>query len=294
MQSKSTQYLSVDLLQANPFQPREKLKTDELEELMESIKVHGVLEPLVVAHTPAGYQIIAGERRWRAAKMAHLDQVPVVITKTTPKGMLEMAIVENLQRTDLTPIERAQSFQRLMRNFHIGVNEVAERIGKSHSYVSNSIRLLSLPDAIKDGLLGHQITEGHARAIAQVQDQKLMIKVYKQVLKENASVRRAEDIARNAKRKSNQNNFKSIPKKYFVDDEVVKQFATKVKKYISKKTILKLRRTEKQTKISFIIKGDLETTQPALEKIIGMVEDLARKEKKGEEVEKMLQETKKN
>ncbi|HOI05392.1 MAG TPA: ParB/RepB/Spo0J family partition protein, partial [Candidatus Woesebacteria bacterium] len=122
------QKLPASQLQPNPFQPREKVKKEDLMDLIESIRIHGILEPLVVAETPAGYQIIAGERRWRAAKVLGIEEVPVYVKKTSPQGMLEMAIVENVQRTDLNPIERAQSFARLNREFGLSINELAKRI----------------------------------------------------------------------------------------------------------------------------------------------------------------------
>src|SRR5258708_32442512 len=144
--------LEIDLLQANPLQPRGLITPESLAELAESVRIHGVLEPIVVAKTPAGYQIIAGERRWRASKLVGLPKVPVIIRETTPQGMLEMAIVENVQRVDLNPLERAQAYKRLMDEFNLTNSEIAQRVAKSPSYISNTIRLLALPDAIKDAL----------------------------------------------------------------------------------------------------------------------------------------------
>jgi ParB family transcriptional regulator, chromosome partitioning protein len=273
MKPQTIQLLAVEVLQTNPFQPREKIHKEDLEDLVRSIKIHGILEPLIVAHTPAGYQIIAGERRWRAAQVANLKTVPVLIKETTPKGMLEMAIIENLQRVNLTAIERAQSFNRLQRNFNLNVGEIAERVGKSSSFVSNSLKLLNLPDAIKDGMLGKQITEGHARAISGIRDTATMLQVYKQVLKESASVRRAEELARLAKSKTGQTRrFKRDLEVYEVDDKKVKVFENKVKKFLGKRAKFKIRRTEKQTRVSFIIKGDIEETQKGLEKIMHLVD----------------------
>ena len=171
---------------------------------MESIKEHGILEPLVIAKTPAGFQIIAGERRRRASKLAGLTHVPAVIRETSPKGMLEMALVENVQRVDLNALDRAKGFERLMSEFGLTTSEIAVRIGKSVAYVSNSIRLLVLPDALKDGLLSGLITEGHARALSAIDDQNLMVEAYKIVLRESGSVRRAEDLSRRMKAKSKQ------------------------------------------------------------------------------------------
>lgn len=188
--------LDIDLLETNPLQPRGLITADSLAELANSIREHGILEPLVVAKTPAGYQIIAGERRWRAAKVAGLNRVPVVIKETTPRGMLEMAIVENVQREDLNPIERAQAYRRLIDEFEMTTTEVAQRVGKSLPYISNTLRLLTLPDALKDALISGATTEGHVRALVSLEEAKLMLEAFKIVLKEGASVRRTEDLVR--------------------------------------------------------------------------------------------------
>src|SRR3990170_5802974 len=188
--------LETNVLQANPLQPRGIITTESLNDLVESIREQGILEPLVVASTPAGYQIIAGERRWRAAKLLGLKTVPVVIKQTSPQQMLEMAIVENVQREDLNPIERAQAFKRLIDEFGLGTNEVARKVGKSAPTISNTIRLLSLPDAIKDALVAGVISEGHVRPLISLNDPKLMLDLFKKILKDNSTVRDTEDMAR--------------------------------------------------------------------------------------------------
>lgn len=188
--------IEINMLQANPLQPRGLITPESLAELAESIRTHGVLEPIVVAKTPAGYQIIAGERRWRASRLVGLEKVPVIIRETTPQGMLEMAIVENVQRVDLNPLERAQAYKRLMDEFNLTNSEIAERVSKSPSYISNTIRLLTLPDALKDALMSGQTTEGHARALSSLEDPHLIIEAYKEVLKRNLSVRGTEELVR--------------------------------------------------------------------------------------------------
>jgi len=172
---------------------------DSLVELAESIREHGILEPLVIAKTPAGYQIIAGERRWRAAKLAGLTKLPCVVRETSPQGMLEMALVENVQRVDLNPIERAQAYRRLIEEFGLAATEIGQRVGKSGPYISNTLRLLELPDALKDGLLSNAITEGHAKAILGLEDINLMIVAYKKVLADNLGVRSTEEMVRRMK-----------------------------------------------------------------------------------------------
>lgn len=191
--------LDIILLQPNPLQPRGLISPESLTDLVNSIREQGILEPIVVAETPAGYQIIAGERRWRAAKILGLAKVPVVVKRTTPQQMLEMSIVENVQREDLNPVERAQAYKRLIDEFNLSVTEVAKRVGKSLPYISNTIRLLTLPDAIKDALAAGVITEGHVRPLISIGDPKLMLAAFKKILVEGISVRGAEDVARQVK-----------------------------------------------------------------------------------------------
>ena len=262
------QTIAINQLQTNPFQPREKVKEGQLDELIRSIKIYGVLEPLVVAETPAGYQIIAGERRWQAAKLAGLKEVPVHVKKTTPQGMLEMALVENVQRVDLNPIERAQAFQRLTREFNLPNSDLADRIGKSPAFVSNTIKLLELPDAITDGLVSGKITEGHARALASIENEEIAVECYKIVIKEKASVRRAEELARRFKEQL-QKRSKISPKNQVIqEDERIYHWEKEMNTFFNSPTKLKLSRSKNQTRITITLKGSPEATENDLEKII--------------------------
>lgn len=269
--------LRIDELQPNPLQPRGAITPESLVDLVDSIKEHGVLEPLVVAKTPAGFQIIAGERRWRASKLAGLTHVPVIIRETSPKGMLEMALVENVQRIDLNALDRAKGFERLQSEFGLSTSEIAVRIGKSVAYVSNSLRLLSLPDALKDGLLSGLISEGHARALAAIDDTNLMIEAYKIILKESGSVRRAEELARRMKAKSSQDMHKPSVKisELRIVSEDIDRIQNDLQNALSligngesnKETSVKLIRSRRETRVVFIFKGGLEETEPKLQKV---------------------------
>jgi ParB family transcriptional regulator, chromosome partitioning protein len=247
--------LDVDMMQPNPLQPRSLITPDSLKDLVSSIKESGILEPLVVAKTPAGYQIIAGERRWRASKIAGLTQIPVIVKETTSRGMLEMAIVENVQREDLNPIERAQAFERLIEEFGLPVSEIAKRIGKSDSYVSNTLRLLTLPDAIKDGLMSQAITEGHARAIAGLGDAKLMVDAYKTILTESASVRRAEDLARRLKAEH-------ARKMHSPTERIHNEELDKIAEDLAQVAdgLVKITQSKVEARITLVIRGNLEKT----------------------------------
>lgn len=266
--------IEVNQLQPNPLQPRGAITPESLVDLVDSIREHGILEPLVVAKTPAGFQIIAGERRWRAAKLAGLTHIPALIRETSPKGMLEMALVENVQRIDLNPLDRAKGFERLMNEFGLTTSEIAVRIGKSVAYVSNSIRLLSLPDALKDGLLSGLISEGHARALAAIDDQSLMVEAYKIILRESGSVRRAEELARRMKAKSRLTNKDSVRKEMRIVseelDKIQEDLETSLNKGISEndqKSQVKLIRSRRETRIVLIFKGSLEETEDRLQKV---------------------------
>jgi ParB family chromosome partitioning protein len=266
--------IEINQLQPNPLQPRGAITPESLVDLVDSIREHGILEPLVVAKTPAGFQIIAGERRWRASKLAGLTHVPAIIRETSPKGMLEMALVENVQRVDLNPLDRAKGFERLMNEFGLTTSEIAVRIGKSVAYVSNSLRLLSLPDALKDGLLSGLISEGHARALAAIDDSNLMIEAYKIILRESGSVRRAEELARRMKVKSQQETRAPDTHVRIVSEEIDKMQADLEKALANgngedttRKNSVKLIRSRRETRVVFVLKGGLEETEPALQKI---------------------------
>ena len=263
--------LEIDLLQPNPLQPRGLITPESLSELADSIRTHGVLEPLVVAKTPAGYQIIAGERRWRASKVIGLSKIPVIIRETTPQGMLEMAIVENVQRIDLNPLERAQAYKRLMDEFNLTNAEIAERVSKSPSYISNTIRLLTLPDAIKDALMSQATTEGHARALAALEDPHLIITGYKEVLKRNLSVRGTEDLVRRLRA-----NVGIGPKKSAVVEtmHILSEQLDKVQNDLTSvlssrvdKAQVRCSQTGKRAKIELVIEGEPNKTTPLLEDI---------------------------
>lgn len=193
--------VDIDLVVPNPEQPRQRMDQEALEELAASVREHGLLQPLVVARqvTASGavsYQLIAGERRLHAARLAGLGRVPVVVRETTPRGLLELALVENLQRADLGPLEEAQAYRRLVGEFGLSQEAVAQRVGKSRVAVANALRLLALPDAIKDGLVTGRITEGHARALLGLPDDETRQRLYAEVLDRALTVRETEELVR--------------------------------------------------------------------------------------------------
>src|SRR5581483_5425180 len=194
-----------------------------------------ILEPLVVAKTPAGYQLIAGERRLKAAKILGLVKVPVVIKETTPQGMLEMSIVENVQREELNPIEKALAYKRLIDEFGLSTNEVAKRVGKSAPAISNTIRLLSLPDAIKDALVAGVITEGHVRPLISLGDPSLMLDLFKRILRENSTVRQTEEMARKIKAEVEKKEPRTVKTKIYIPELI--EMAENLKKKLELDTV---------------------------------------------------------
>lgn len=261
---KNIHELETSQLQSNPLQPRGVILQESLTDLVESIREQGILEPIVVAKTPAGYQIIAGERRWRAAKILGMAKIPVVIKETTPQGMLEMSIVENVQREDLNPIEKALAYKRLIDEFGLGTNEVAKRVGKSAPTVSNTIRLLALPDAIKDALVAGVITEGHVRPLISLGDPKLMLELFKKILRDNATVRQTEEMARRIKGDVQKKDVSHAQHRLWVpeQDAMAKEIQTKYNF-----DDVKIFQTSKLARMTIIIKGDANMTTEKLKHI---------------------------
>ena len=180
-----------DQIESNPMQPRTNFKESALRELMESIQQHGLLQPIVVSQKEDGrYQVIVGERRWRAAKELNLDKIPVVIREADDKEKLELALIENIIREDLNPIETALAYKKLIEEFRITHDEAARRVGKPRSMISNSLRLLKLPEEIKQGLREGRITDAHAIIIAGLDSEQKQLEVYRQVLDRRLSVQR--------------------------------------------------------------------------------------------------------
>ncbi len=258
--------LEVDMLQANPLQPRGIISPSSLSDLIDSIKEQGILEPLVVAKTPAGYQIIAGERRWKAAKILGISKVPVVVRETTPQGMLEMSIVENVQREDLNPIERAQAYKRLIDEFGLGTNDVARKVGKSAPTISNTIRLLSLPDAIKDALVAGVITEGHVRPLISLGDANLMLDLFKRILRENSTVRQTEEEARKLKGEIQKKEPRTVVDRLWIPE--LDELAKKIQKAFGLTKVI-IYQSRNKGRIVIEVNGDVEVTGPVIKKICG-------------------------
>jgi ParB family chromosome partitioning protein len=192
--------LEIGKIKSNPHQPRKNFDEDRLKELADSIKEHGILQPLVVSRLKDGdFQLIAGERRLNAAKMVGLSYVPVIVRDSSEQEKLELALVENLQRDNLNPIERAYAFKKLIDEFNFIQADVAKRMGKSREVVANALRLLDLPAEIQRAILENRLSEGHGRIILSLPDVEKKLFLFKEVLKNGMSVRQAEALAEKVK-----------------------------------------------------------------------------------------------
>ncbi len=192
--------LAVSDIIPNPRQPRTHMDSESLAELAASIKEHGLIQPLIVTRAQpterAPYQLIAGERRWRAAQLAGLAVVPAMVKEATPQQFLELALVENIQRADLAPLEEAEAYHALMDDFKLSQQEVADRVGKSRVAVANTLRLLRLPDRVKTLLAEGALTEGHARALLALPDDATIMQAAEQVIARDLTVRQTEELVR--------------------------------------------------------------------------------------------------
>ncbi len=198
LEQSAYRQLPIYKVEPNPGQPRQDFDAEELEALAESIRVHGVIQPLTVRELPSGYyQIIAGERRWRAARLAGLSDIPAVVVEADDKKAMELALIENLQRQDLNPLEEALGYQALIQDHGLTQEEAAGRVGKSRPAVANALRLLSLCPEVLELLRCGELTAGHARAILQLKNEKKQLEAAKKIIALSLSVRQAETLCKN-------------------------------------------------------------------------------------------------
>ena len=192
--------LKINDVEPNKNQPRRTFNEDSLIELSESIKQHGIVQPLVVAKQKDYYEIIAGERRWRAAKIAGLKEVPVIIKDYSPQEIMEVALIENIQREDLNPIEEAKAYKNLIDEYNLKQDQVAEKVSKSRTAVTNALRLLKLDDRVQEMLINENISSGHARALLGLDDAEKQYNIATQIFDEKLSVRETEKLVKQINR----------------------------------------------------------------------------------------------
>jgi ParB family chromosome partitioning protein len=226
-------YCEVNAIRPNPYQPRRHFSEKELNSLAASIKTSGVLQPVMVRAAASGYELIVGERRWRASRIAGLKQIPAIVKDVSSGQMLEMALIENIHREDLNPLEKADAYYRLMKEFDLTQEKVAERVGQDRSTVANFLRIRSLPGEIQDDIVNNTLTMGHARAILGVKSQAQQKAIWKKIVSGSLSVRASEALVQriNAGRKKPPQKKKSSAEAvYFQDlaDDLSRALGTKV------------------------------------------------------------------
>ena len=247
--------VKISSVEPNMDQPRKQFDEDALMELSESIKQYGVLHPLLVSDKKDYYEIIAGERRWRAAKMAGLKEVPVVVKEFTDQEIVEISLIENIQREDLNPIEEAMAYKRLMEEFHLKQDEIADRVAKSRTAVTNSMRLLKLTSKVQEMVIADMISAGHARALLGISDETLQENTAMKVFDEKLSVRETEKLVKNlvspAKKEKTERNT--------AEDAIYESLEEKMKGIMGTKVSIQRKKNNKgKIEIEYYSKDELE------------------------------------
>ena len=227
-ENKNQLMISINLIKSNENQPRKMFDDEKIAELSQSIKEHGIIQPIILNKSGKEYIIIAGERRWRAAKLLGLKEVPAIIMDLAKKNVLEISLIENIQRQDLNPIEEAIAYKKLLTDFNLTQEELSKRIGKSRTAISNTIRLTNLCDAVKQYLIEEVISEGHGRVLLAIEDEKLQFEIAQKVIDENLSVRELENLIKNINSKKREKTREINPYYKDITERLQDYLGTKV------------------------------------------------------------------
>ena len=257
------QELNLADIRPNPFQPRTEFDEEALSELAASIKAIGIVQPITVRAVEEGkYEIIAGERRWRAAKLAGVKEVPVIIKDYSTQEVMEIALIENIQREDLNPIEEAQAYQRLIKDYRLKQDEVAEKVSKSRAAITNSLRLLKLDERVQEMVMEGKLSNGHARAIIGIEDGDQQYQVAQKIFDEQMSVRETEKLMKNLNRPEKPE--KQKPQ----NDFVYRDIEEKMNKIMGTKVVIKNREHDKgKIEIEYYSQAELERIYDLLKQI---------------------------
>jgi len=251
---ESIKEINITDCRPNPYQPRKFFDQEAIEELKQSIIEHGILQPLIVRKTIKGYEIVVGERRYRAAREAKLEKVPVVIRELTEQQMMELAVLENLQREDLSPIEEAAAYQMLMEKLKITQEVLAKRLGKSRPHIANHVRLLSLPAKIQELISDGNISMGHGRALLGLRKKESIAKVVEKVIKEELNVRQLEQLIQELNEHVSRETKKPIKEK----DIFIKEQESSLRERFGTNVHIKQAKNKGKIEIEFFSKEDLE------------------------------------
>lgn len=263
-EKKDERVVKITEIEPNREQPRKKFDEDALLELAESIRQFGVIQPLVVQKQEDYYEIIAGERRWRAAKLAGLKEVPVVIKNYSDQERMEIALIENIQREDLNPIEEAAAFKRLLEEYHLKQDEVAERVSKSRTTVTNSMRLLKLDERVQQMVIEDMLTTGHARALLSTEDKELQYNLANKIFDEKLSVRQTEEMMQKLQKKNAEKKQPEALPNSFLYEEIEE----KIKNILGTKVTVNHKRNNKgKIEIEYYSNEELERILELFESI---------------------------
>lgn len=239
-------------IEPNDKQPRKEFDDSALTDLSESIKEHGVVQPIIVRKLGNGYQIIAGERRWRASRLAGVKTIPAIVKDCTNLEVMELALIENLQREDLNSIEEAQAYKSLLEEYEMTQEEIAKKIGKSRPAIANSLRLLQLPTVIKDMIASGKISQGHARALLAIEGEKKQLEIAEKIIEQQLNVRQIEKLAKTEKTKE-----KTIEKEDIYQIEI-KQLEERLKEALGTKVTIQHKKDKGKIEIEYYSNDELD------------------------------------
>lgn len=259
-QMETVEKISLKEIKVNPFQPRKIFDEAALNELAESIKEHGVLQPIIVRRKGKSFEIVVGERRFRGSKIAGLTEIPVVVRELTDQQMMEIAILENLQREDLTPIEEAEAYQNLMESLNLTQEQLAFRLGKSRPHIANHIRLLSLPEVVRGHISAGNLSMGHGRALLGIKRKKLIPVISDKVMKENLNVRQLESLVQKMNDDVSRETSTGEKKDIFIEEK-----ESQLREYFGTTVTIKKSKNKGKIEIEFFSEDDLERILELLE-----------------------------
>ncbi|AYD41372.1 ParB/RepB/Spo0J family partition protein [Clostridium fermenticellae] len=252
----SIKMIDINIVQANRCQPRRNFDKEKIVQLSESIKEHGIIQPIILKKEGQMYSIIAGERRWRAAKLINLKKIPAIIMNLTEKDVLEVSLIENIQRQDLNPIEEALAYKRLINDFELTQEQLSNRIGKSRSAITNCLRLLNLDKRVQNYLNDGLISEGHGRALLAIQNNDFQYKLAKMIIDKGLSVRKVEELIKNLN-KGEDADTKRLPKEYDLNPYYL-DIKNKLENLFSTKVSLLNKKNKGKIQIEYYSEQDLQ------------------------------------
>ncbi len=255
IENKGVDLIDINLIKSNENQPRKRFDDEKIMELSESIKHNGIIQPIILKKDKKNYTIVAGERRWRAAKLSGLKEVPAIVMDLTEKQVMEISLIENIQRQDLNSIEEANAYKRLLNEFELTQDELSKRLGKSRTAITNTMRLLNLSEDVQQYLIEGVISEGHGRVLLGIEDEKLQYEIAQKVIDDKISVRELESVVRNLKKSKDDNK-----KKKQCEDlsPYYKDVTNKLQNYFGTKVNITNKNNKGKIEIEYYSEDDLQ------------------------------------